>query len=152
MPNFRRKKGLHSTTFWYVQQYVKGNRKMASISVFLFPNIIFYWIHQMFSPICFINFFTNFPQFEELKMVFCFQNCADPLWEKIVPMIEKIFESRGWRQEFAKKIEITISIHSTSETERPVQFLKKNAFITCCFPTRESALCWIVLLPDHRFE
>ena len=29
-------------------------------------------------------------------LVFCYQNCSDLLWEKIVLVIEKIFEVRGW--------------------------------------------------------
>ena len=35
-----------------------------------------------------------------LEMVFCYQNCSDLLWEKIVLVIEKNFEAEG--QEFAK--------------------------------------------------
>ena len=31
------------------------------------------------------------------KTVFCFKNCLDLLWEKIVLVIEKTFEIRGWR-------------------------------------------------------
>ena len=31
------------------------------------------------------------------KMVFCYQNCSDLLWEKIVLVIKKILEIRAWR-------------------------------------------------------
>ena len=57
-------------------------------------------------------------------MVFCYQNCSDLLWEKIVLVIEK-FEDEGW--EFDKKFEITRTIYSNSE--RLEQFLV--TFLTC---------------------
>ena len=50
---------------------------------------------------------------ELVKKAFCYQNCSDLLWEKIVLMIEKNFE-------------ITVTIHSNSEKSE--QFL-----ITECF-------------------
>ena len=34
------------------------------------------------------------------RMVFCYQNCSDLLWEKIVLVIEKKFEAEG--REFSK--------------------------------------------------
>ena len=38
-------------------------------------------------------------------MVFCYQNCCDLLWEKIVLVIEKkTFEIRGWNPRICKKI------------------------------------------------
>ena len=48
-----------------------------------------------------------------LKMVFCYQNCSDLLWEKIVLVIEKNFE-------------ITWTIYSNSE--RSEQFLVTEWF------------------------
>ena len=33
----------------------------------------------------------------EFGLVFCYQNCSDLLWEKIVLVIEKNFEIQGWR-------------------------------------------------------
>ena len=36
------------------------------------------------------------------KLVFCYQNCSDLLWEKIVPAIEKNFEIRGWKPRICK--------------------------------------------------
>ena len=35
--------------------------------------------------------------FFQKRMVFCYQNCSDLLWEKIVLVIEKTFEILGWR-------------------------------------------------------
>ena len=35
-----------------------------------------------------------------VKLVFCYQNCSDLLWEKNILVIEKTFEIRGWK--FAK--------------------------------------------------
>ena len=39
-------------------------------------------------------------RFIQWEMVFCYQNCSDLLWEKIVLVIEKNFEAEG--REFAK--------------------------------------------------
>ena len=37
----------------------------------------------------------NLVKKQEVKMVFCYQNCFDPMWEKIVLVIEKkIWNSR----------------------------------------------------------
>ena len=46
-------------------------------------------------------------------MVFCYQNCSDLQWEKIVLVIEKNFP--GWRPRISKIFEITRTIHSNSE-------------------------------------
>ena len=46
----------------------------------------------------------------EREMVFCYQNCSDLLWEKIVPAIENL-----------QNFEITRTIYSNSE--RSEQFL-----------------------------
>ena len=51
----------------------------------------------------------------QLTMVFCYQNCSDLLWEKIVLVIEKTFEIRGWRPRICKIFEITRTIYSNSE-------------------------------------
>ena len=61
------------------------------------------------------------------KMLFCYQTCSHLLWEKSVLVIKKKFW--GWRQRICKFFEITRSIYSNSE--RSVQFLKQNAFLTC---------------------
>ena len=36
------------------------------------------------------------------EMVFCYQNCSDLVWEKIVLVIEKNFEIRGWKPRICK--------------------------------------------------
>ena len=59
-------------------------------------------------------------------MVFCYQNCSDLLWQKIVLVIEKTFEIRGWRPRICKIFEITRTIYSNSE--RPEQFLVTECF------------------------
>ena len=41
---------------------------------------------------------------EKLKTVFCYQNCSDLLWEKIVLGIEKNFEIQGWIEKHAGKV------------------------------------------------
>jgi hypothetical protein len=64
-----------------------------------------------------------------LSLVFCFQNCSDLLWEKIVLVIEKNFWNLGWRPRISKIFEITWTIYSNSE--RSDQFLEHNAFLTC---------------------
>ena len=56
-------------------------------------------------------------------LVFCYQNCSDLLWEKIVLVIEKTFEIQGWRPRICK---ITRTIYSNSE--RSEQFLVTECF------------------------
>ena len=46
----------------------------------------------------------------------------------------KTFEIWGWRPRICKTFEITKTIYSNSE--RSVQFLKQNAFLTCSWYTR----------------
>ena len=48
-------------------------------------------------------------------LVFCYQNCSDLLWEKIVLVIEKTFEIRDGSSRIYKKFEITRTIYSNSE-------------------------------------
>ena len=57
-------------------------------------------------------------------MVFCYQNCADLLWEKIVILIKKNF--RGWEPRICKNFEITTKIYSDSE--RSEHFLVTECF------------------------
>ena len=57
-------------------------------------------------------------------MVFCYQNCSDLLWEKIVLVIEKNFGNS--RLLICKIFEITRTIYSNSE--RTEQFLVTECF------------------------
>ena len=57
------------------------------------------------------------------EMVFCYQNCSDLLWEKIVLVIEKKFEVRVWRPRICKHFEISRTICLNSE--RSENFLEK---------------------------
>ena len=72
-------------------------------------------------PIKHIHGILHFVLMDE--MVFCYQNCSDLLWEKVVLVIEKNFEIRGWRLRICKHFEITRTIYSNSE--RSEQFLVK---------------------------
>ena len=63
---------------------------------------------------------------DHTEMIFCYQNCSDQLWEKIVVWSRKTFEIRGWRPRICKKIEITWTIYSNSE--RSQQFLATECF------------------------
>ena len=67
----------------------------------------------------FLKLFLLF--WEIVLLVFCYQNCSHLLGEKIVLVIEKTFEIRGWRQRICKNFEITRTIYSNSETSE--QFL-----------------------------
>ena len=51
--------------------------------------------NAMFLFILFVSFNLTSSRFREFyaKMVFCFQNCSDLLWEKIVLVIEKNFRN-----------------------------------------------------------
>ena len=60
------------------------------------------------------------------SMLFCYQNCSDLLWEKIVLVIQKTFEIRGWRPRICKNFEITRTIYSNSL--RAEQFLATECF------------------------
>ena len=55
-------------------------------------------------------------------MVFCYQNCSDLLWEKIVLVIKK---------NFFKIFEITRTIYSNSEWSE--QFVVTECFLLTCF-------------------
>ena len=61
-----------------------------------------------------------------LKMVFCYQNCSDLLWEKIVLMIEKLLKFEAVGQEFSKKIWSFQQFIQTVKGQ--YDFLKKNVF------------------------
>ena len=58
-------------------------------------------------------------------MVFCYQNCSDLLWEKIVLVIEKNFRSLRLKAE-NKIFEITWTIYSNSE-------MSEQYLVTECF-------------------
>ena len=49
-------------------------------------------------------------------MVFCYQNCSDLLWEKIVLVIDKKKKkNRDWRPRIFKIFEVTRTIYSNSQ-------------------------------------
>ena len=59
-------------------------------------------------------------------LVFCYQNCSDLLWEKIVLVIEKKIWNSRLKAENCKIFEITRTIYSNSE--RSEQFLVTECF------------------------
>ena len=75
---------------------------------------------------------------KNLKMVFCYQNCSDLLWEKIVLVIKKNF----WN---CKIFEITRTIYSNSESSE--QFLVTeclfNLFLEVFVKINIQFLTWI---------
>ena len=61
------------------------------------------------------------------NLVFCYQNCSDLQWEKVVLVIKiKFFEIRGWKSRICKIFEVWLTIHSNSE--RSEQFLVTECF------------------------
>ena len=77
-----------------------------------------------FMPKRFDHWFWNLKYL--LELAFCFQNCSDILWEKIVLVIKK----NVWNLRLnVKNFEMTRQIHSNNEMS--VQFLKLNTFSTC---------------------
>ena len=61
----------------------------------------------------------------KLKIVFCFQNCSDLLWENFFLVNKKTFEIRGWRLKICKIFEITIYIEQFIQTVKD-----QNVFLT----------------------
>ena len=62
-------------------------------------------------------------------MVFCYQNCSDLLWEKIVLVIEKIREFEAEGREFAKFLRSVEQFIQTVKGQN--YFWQQNAFLTC---------------------
>ena len=60
-------------------------------------------------------------------MVFCYQNCFDLLWEKIVLVTENIFWNSRLKADNLQKFVTTRTICSNSERSEQLQ----NAFLTC---------------------
>ena len=70
------------------------------------------------------------PNKRSLKtLVFCYQNCSDLLWQKIVLEIEKNFWNSRLKPRICKIFEITRTIYSNSE--RSEQCLETECFLTC---------------------
>ena len=84
-------------SLYIVKKLVRNQKWIMSCSLFL----VMYYLKKMVKLASW------------LEMVFCYQNCSDLLWEKIVPVIEKIFE-------------ITRTIYSNSERS-------EQLFVTECF-------------------
>ena len=63
---------------------------------------------------------------QRIKMVFCYQNCFDLLWEKNVLVNEKIFWNSRLKAENLQSFEITRTIHSNSERS-------EECLVTECF-------------------
>ena len=49
----------------------------------------------------------HLPTLLQTTLVFCYQNCYDPMLRKIVLVIEKNFWNQGWRPRIWKNLEIT---------------------------------------------
>ena len=60
------------------------------------------------------------------QLLFCYQNCSDPLWEKIALVIKKKFWNSRLKAKNCKNFEITWTIYSNSE--RSEQFLVTEYF------------------------
>ena len=132
----------YSLSFWkdyefpsYVLVDIWSDGKMSPVSHFYACLVHFFchkakraWVfllnicQQKKSPWCHMDVVK--------PMVFCYQNCSDLLWEKIVLVIEKNFEIRGWRPRICKICEITWTIYSNSE--RSEQFLVQECFFNLC--------------------
>ena len=59
-------------------------------------------------------------------MVFCYRNCSELLWEKIVLAFEENFRNLGLKARICKNFEITRTIYSSSEKSE--QFLVTECF------------------------
>ena len=67
-------------------------------------------------------------------MVFCYQNCSDLLWEKIVLVIEKNFEAEGREFEiFLRSLE-----HFIQTVKGQNNFWSQNVFLTCSWRSLRS--------------
>ena len=75
-------------------------------------------------PKCLLNEKGFLPDLNKKWYIFCYQNCSDLLWEKIVLVIEK--NIRGWRPRICQSFGISRMIYLNSE--RAKQFLKKKVF------------------------
>ena len=79
--------------FWFFSK----KKKIIPMKIYLafIWGIVYFWFLQngrwMVTVLC-----------GAVIMVFCFQNCSDLLWEKIVLVIEKIFSNSRLGWEFAK--------------------------------------------------
>jgi hypothetical protein len=71
------------------------------------------------------NFYLQEVARKKAEKVFCYQNCSDLLWEKIVLVIKKNFEIWGQRPRICKNFEITRTICSNSEGENSFFLLLK---------------------------
>ena len=90
--------------------------KIILNSVFQFS---FSWI-ESFEEFTFLNIWC--------KIIFCYQNCSDLLWEKIALVIKRNL-IRDWRSRIFKMFEITWTIYSSSE--RSEQTLVTECLLTC---------------------
>ena len=124
--------------WWVIKSRVKRNLSCTKIA-FVNPSfklmIWFLWLHsvpkalnsQMERKMKFnLNWIENGKWKQVIKIVFCYQNCSDLLWEKIVLVIEKNFWNSRLKGENFQIFEITRTIYSNSE--RSEQFLVTECF------------------------
>ena len=81
-----------------------------------------YFLASTFYTICLGKNHATIIWYLWIGMVFCYQNCSDKKWEKIVLVIEKNF----WNSRICKNFEIIRTIYSSSERSEQV-------LVTECF-------------------
>ena len=79
--------------------------------------------------------------------VFCFPNCSDLHWEKIVLVIDKIFWNSRLR---AENSQVFWDQTICSKSEWSVQFFKQNAFLTCSWKKEYLTIFW-EKIKTHNF-
>ena len=118
---------LHSMSFFGLQLSGNLGRTPWFLGGFFYKDLLSWYKiikdNRVFRPYLKTSLYKRNAGGKRYEMVFCYQNCSDLLVEKIVLVIKKTFEIRGWR---CKIFEITWTIYSKSE--RSEQFLVTECF------------------------
>ena len=122
---------LHSMSFFGLQLSGNLGRTPWFLGGFFYKDLMSWYKiikdNRVFRPYLKTSLYKRNAGGKRYEMVFCYQNCSDLLVEKIVLVIKKTFEIRGWRPRIYKNFEISRTICSNSESLE--QFLVTECFL-----------------------
>ena len=121
---------LHSMSFFGLQLSGNLGKTPWFLGGFFYKDLMSWYKiikdNRMFRPYLKTSLYKRNAGGKRYEMVFCYQNCSDLLVEKIVLVIKKTFEIRGWRPKICKSVDIIRTIYSNKEMSE--QFLVTEFF------------------------
>ena len=106
----------------YCRKWPNGRLQCADLGQLEYDKINKIWKQSVLYRIC-ANYFLTFRALSDPSMVFCYQNCSDLQWEKIVLLFYWSTKTRAFPNKFGQNI--SSSVGFTKTKDQPIKKMTK---------------------------